>query len=80
MVKIIKAETQKWGGVEVEQKDGPCTIRKKRGKKCKVAKFVCLKGGRSVGGMVVFGCRGLQLRSRLEEQDGKLPSMLLQGC
>ena len=33
MVKIIKAEIQKWVGVEVEQKDGPCAIRKKKGKK-----------------------------------------------
>ena len=34
MVKIIKAEIQKKrGGVEVEQKDGPCAIRKRRGKK-----------------------------------------------
>ena len=47
MVKIIKVEIQKWGGVEVEQKDGPCAIRKKkREKKHMVAKFVCLKGGK----------------------------------
>ena len=46
---------------------------KKGEKKRMVAKFVCLKGETSVGGMVVFGCWGLQLRSRLEEWDGIFP-------
>ena len=46
MVKIIKVEIQKWGGVEVEQKDGPCAIRKKKGEKTHGRKVRVPKGGK----------------------------------
>ena len=52
---------------------------KEGGKKCMVAKSVCLKGERSVGGMVVFGWWGPPVELKAGGKGWKLPSILLQG-
>ena len=74
MVKIIKAETEKLGRSRSGAKRWSMHDQKEKGeKKTHGRKVHVPKGGRSVGGMVVFGCWGLQLRSRLEERGGNFP-------
>ena len=56
-----------------------CDQKKKGKKKCMVAEFVCLKGERSVGGMVVFRCWGPPVVLKAGGMGWNLSSILLQG-